>query len=105
MDEADKERFKKFVKENVYWWGEERPDPDVDAVLRFILAKCPRSVEDMARAQFGFTDADFIHALRNTPTGLFCGVGIEEKWDGINGRLGIDPPLTFPKNSPEDWEF
>ncbi|MGD9665977.1 MAG: hypothetical protein AB7U31_00815 [Synergistaceae bacterium] len=101
---VNKEKFAKFVYENVYWWGGYRPDPDVDAVLRFILAKRPRSVEDMAREQFGFTDEDFIRALKDTRPGLFWGVGIEQKWENINKRFGIDPPLSFPKNSIKDWE-
>ena len=41
----DKEKFAKFVDKYVYWWGGYRPDPDVDAALRFILAKQPRYVE------------------------------------------------------------
>lgn len=44
----DKEKFAKFVNKYVYWWGGCRPDPDVDAALRFMLAKCPRFVENMA---------------------------------------------------------
>ena len=58
----------------------------------------------MAREQFGFTDEDFIRALKDTRPGLFWGVGIEQKWENINKRLGIDPPLPFPKNSIKDWE-
>lgn len=69
-----------------------------------ILAKQARYVEDMAREQFGFTDEDFIRALKDTRPGLFWGVGIEQKWENINKRLGIDPPLPFPKNSIKDWE-
>ncbi|NCD09555.1 MAG: hypothetical protein EOL98_09025 [Negativicutes bacterium] len=102
---VNNERFAKFVHDNVYWWGGYRPDPDVDAALRFILAKQPRYVEDMAREQFGFTDEDFIRALKDTRPGLFWGVGIEQKWENINKRLGIDPPLPFPKNSIKDWEL
>lgn len=104
-DIGNDSRFRKFVEENVYWWGDRRSELNVDAVLCFILAKHPRSVEDMAREQFGFTDDDFIRALKGTPPGLFWGVGIEKKWNEINARLGIDPPLPFPKNSPEDWDY
>ena len=102
---VNKEQFAKFVDKYVYWWGGYRPDPDVDDALRFMLAKQPRYVEDMAREQFGFTDDDFIRALKDTRPGLFWGVGIEQKWENINKRLGIDPPLPFPKNSIMDWEL
>ena len=71
----DKEKFAKFVNKYVYWWGGCRPDHDVDAALRFMLAKCPRFVENMAREQFGFTNDDFIRTLKGTPPGLFWGSG------------------------------
>lgn len=99
----NKQKFAIFVKQNVYWWGNDRPSLDVDAVLRFILAKRPRYVEEMARKDFGFTDNDFRQALRRTPPGLFWGVGAEEKWNETNRRLGIEPPLPFPRSSVSDW--
>ncbi len=55
-DEMDKEHFRMFVIENVCWWGEQHSNPDVDAVLRFILDKRPKYVEDMVREKSGFTD-------------------------------------------------
>ena len=96
--------FEKFVNEHVYWWGEKRPAPDVNAALRFILAKQPRYVEQIARDKFGFTDNDFKNALMDTPPGLFWGPGAKEYWYDVNRRLGITPSLPFPESTAEDWK-
>lgn len=93
----DKEKFAKFVNKYVYWWGGCRPDPDVDAALRFMLAKCPRFVENMAREQFGFTNDDFIRALKGTPPRTLLGGRDREKVERDKRQVGDRPALAVSK--------
>lgn len=73
MQEINRDEFRAFVQKYVYWWGNDRSDFDVQAVLSFILAQRPAYVERMARDRFGFTDSDFIEALKNIQPGIFWG--------------------------------
>lgn len=99
MREINKDEFQEFIRKYVYWWGENRSDFNTRAVLSFILAQRPPYVEQIARDRFGFTDNDFIEALKDIQPGIFWGVGAEEHWNNVNKRLGINPPLPFPTNS------
>lgn len=99
MRKIDNSEFLEFIRKYVYWWGDNRSDFDTQAVLSFILAQRPPYVEQMVRERFGFTDNDFIEALKNIQPGIFWGVGAEELWNSVNARLGINPPLPFPNNS------
>lgn len=101
MRNIDIKEFSHFAQKHVYWWGGERDNIDVAAVLRLILARRPAYVERLARERFGLTDNDSREALRSTPPGLFWGPGAEEHWNEINARLGIVPPLPFPKRDIE----
>lgn len=86
--------FTEFANKNVYWWCEVET-ADVNDVLVMIMAKHTQALEKEARERFGFTDEDFRNALKTARPGIFARA---ELWEKVNQRLGINPPLPFPKN-------
>lgn len=97
IDQAD---LDKFAAEKVFWWGGECVGVDLDSLLVFILAKNPTQEKEV-REKFCLTDEDFYRALKNAPPGLFWGPFAEKRWETVNKRFGIDPPLPMPEI---DWE-
>lgn len=89
-------KFTEFSNKKVYWWAAVEK-ADVNDVLATILAKHTPNIEKEARALFGFTDADFIQALKHAPVGLFES---QDKWDKVTMRFGLK--LQYPQRSQRD---
>lgn len=92
IDTAYQRKIDEIAEKEVYWYGGERKNQDLDAMLVVILAKRP-SVEKIVRKELGITDDDFRRALKKAEPGEFIW---EEQWEEVNKRFGFDPPLPFP---------
>ena len=64
--------------------------------LVFLLAHMPEDVITYAQKTFNITDADFIDALKTAKPGVFI---YESEWTRCNDKLGIVPPLPFPRKT------
>jgi hypothetical protein len=57
------------------------------------MARGGPSAFEHAKTVFGFTDEDFVNALKAAKPGLFI---YREQWEKWNKTFEIDPPLPFP---------
>lgn len=65
---------------------------DIDRFLVIAMAKLPEIV--IAELyDLGFTNEDFVHAMKNAPPGIFL---YKNEWLQWNTRLQIKPELPFP---------
>ena len=84
----------KFAKQIVWFSSAEREVTDLYAFLVFIMARTPLSAYEHARRVFGFTDKDFIEALRQAKPGVFMCL---EKWEKWNKQFGVSFPMPKKK--------
>jgi hypothetical protein len=87
-----------FAKQIVWFDGSERRISDTSSFLAFIMARSVPSAFEHAKNAFGFTNKDFINALKVAKPGLFI---YKQQWEKWNKILGIKPPLPFPMKYPE----
>jgi len=85
--------FKTFAKE-VVWFPSEEQQGEKYPFLVFLMARGSTNAYNHARKVFGFTDDDFREALRQAKPGVFM---YQENWEEWNAKLGLVPPLPFPK--------
>ena len=62
--------------------------------LVHLLAYSPDSYIEHAKKTFKITDEDFRDALKTSKPGVFM---FENEWLYCNERLGINPPLPYPR--------
>lgn len=86
--------LQEFAKEVVWFNGPEQSLKDIGAFLVFVMARGGEKAFEHAQRAFGFTNQDFIRALKNAKPGVFI---YESQWNNWNEKLGIDPKLPFPK--------
>jgi len=90
--------FRAFANNAVWYMQPNEALADINFFLVHIMAKLPEAAFDYAKNRFKLTEDDFVEALRNAPPGEFI---YEENWAEWNEKLGLNPPLPFPRKYPK----
>lgn len=91
------EKFRHFTARSLWNMTVDEALADMDGFLVHLMAKTPKGFFNYLKREFGFTNEDFIEALRNATPGEFI---YKENWLEWNEKLGITPPFPFPKKYP-----
>ena len=89
----------KFAEQTVWFMPPEKALADKNYFLVHIMAKASKEAYEHFRKNFPqFSDSDFVEALRNARPGIFM---YEDNWNEWNKKLGLDPPIPYPKKCPD----
>lgn len=91
------DNFRRFAARSIWNMTVDEALADMDAFLVHLMAKTPEGFFNVVKKEFGLTNEDFIDALRKAPPGEFI---YKENWLEWNDKLGINPPLPFPRKYP-----
>jgi len=86
--------LQEFAKELVWFSSPEQSLKDIDVFLVFVMARGGEDAFKHTQRTFGFTNEDFIRALKSAKPGVFI---YEEQWNNWNKKLGINPRFPFPR--------
>ena len=92
-----------FAKFAVWYDCEERfikDDRSFKHFLVHLLAHSPESYIEHAKNNFGVTDDDLREAMSSAKPGVFM---FEKEWISCCKKLGIDPPLPYPRINWDDY--
>ena len=89
--------LKELAGRYVWYMSPDQALEDMDFFLVHIMGRTPEKVTDHLKEKFKITNDDLIKALHNARPGIFM---YEDYWNKWNDKLGLDPPLPFPRKYP-----